>query len=193
MALDADEVVIAGNGAVYVAPADTPLPADIETALNAAFIEVGYLSEDGVTFRDAKTTGEVSAWQALYAIRRYVESKEGGLEMVLRQWNEENMKLAFGGGTMTHVTGPPAYHKYHPPAPEDIDYRAMVVEFQDGAEEYRIVVPRGMVTSEIEAQLARTTPADLPITFDFTPEGRPTPGSDATQPWYFVSNAAQYA
>jgi hypothetical protein len=113
--------------------------------------------------------------------------------MVMRQWNEETMKLAFGGGSVAHTAGPPAYHVYTPPPPEEIDYRAMVVEFQDGAEEYRIVVPRGMVSSEVEAQLARTAPADLPVTFDFTPEGRPTPGSLPTQPWYFVSNAAQFA
>lgn len=193
MALDADQVVIAGNGAVWVAPEDTALPTDIATALNVAFVELGFLSEDGVTWNDGKTIEGVPAWQSFYDIRKYVTEKTMGLEMVLRQWNKNNIKLAFGGGTVTAVTGPPAYYRFEPPAPESIDYRVLVIEWQDGLEKFRLVVPKGMVTGEVSTQLARTTPADLPLTFEPVPEGRPTAGQLATQPWYFLSDAVQFA
>jgi hypothetical protein len=193
VALDADEVVIAGNGAVYVAPLATALPADVDTALIAAYVELGYLSEDGVTWADGKEVEGVPAWQSFYDIRKYVTSKTMSLELVLRQWNDVNVKLAFGGGSVATITGPPVQYRYEPPAPESIDYRILVVEWQDGVDEYRLVVPRGMVTNEVSSQLARTTPADLPVTFEAVPEGRPTPGQLATQPWYFITNEGAFA
>ena len=35
------------GGAFFAAPLGTPLPADATTALNTAFVKLGYLSEDG--------------------------------------------------------------------------------------------------------------------------------------------------
>ena len=63
MALDAANVRIARTGAVYVAPVGTALPTTTAAALNAAFEDCGYVSEDGVTFTPSETVTKIRAWQ----------------------------------------------------------------------------------------------------------------------------------
>jgi hypothetical protein len=189
---NAGNIVVAGVGHVYVAPVlSTTLPVDIATALNAAWIELGFTTEDGVQRTDGRSMDEVNTWQSFYPSRRIVTAKTGGVSFTMREYNPDTVALAFGGGTVTKVTGPPAYAAYTPPAPEVIDFRQLLVVYQDGADIFRYVIPRGMVTNEVQSNLTRTSALDLPVTFDITPATSPTAVSNpptaaqlATQPWY---------
>ena len=54
MAVDASKVLVgaldqATTGAVLDAPVGTPIPTDLNSALNAAFKDSGYISSDGIT------------------------------------------------------------------------------------------------------------------------------------------------
>lgn len=187
---DASEVVVGANGRVLVAPAGTALPTNM-AAPNAAFIEVGYVSEDGVTFTDGQDREDIGAWQSFYPIRKVVTGKNSGVEFVMRQWNEHTVKLAFGGGTISRTGG---VSTYTPPEPGDLDERAMIVEWEDGDDTYRLVFPRGEVTGEVSSNVTRTAAADLPISFESTPAGVPSGPSDlANQPWYLLTDADQFA
>lgn len=193
MALDADQIVVAGSGHVYAAPADSTLPSDPTSALDAAFVELGYTTEDGVTLTPGMDTEDVRAWQNPYAVRTLITARHLDVGFVLQQWNKDSIQLAFGGGTFTLTAGPPAYTTYEPPAPDVIDFRALVVDWEDNGDSYRLVVPRGMVTSQAETTLARTSESDLPITFGARPEGQPVAGQMATQPFVLLSDAPQLA
>lgn len=190
---NAGNIVVAGTGKVATGPvAAGTLPVDIATALNAAYEEVGFTSEDGVTRTDGRSVDDVPAWQAFYPPRKIVTEKSGSVAFVMREYDPDTVALAFGGGTLTVVAGPPAKSIYTPPEPEDLDYRTLIVEYEDGGDTFRFVIPRGLVTGDVESNLTRTGPLDLPITFDMTPAGRPTAGVTttalATQPWYEISN-----
>jgi hypothetical protein len=185
MTQDASEVVVGGNGSVSTAPFGTTLPTNIDTALNAAFFEHGYVSEDGVTFRDDKEIEGIPAWQSFYDIRKVVAAKTSGCEYVLRQFNPENVQLAFGGGEYDVSAG---VATYTPPAPGEIDERSLVVEWQDGDYTFRLVFPKGIVTGEVESVLNRTQATDLPIAFEATPEGAPVEGEPDTFPFYILSD-----
>ena len=50
------------NGAVFWAPAGTTLPTDASTSLSAAFVNLGYISEDGVTISTSEETTEIKSW-----------------------------------------------------------------------------------------------------------------------------------
>lgn len=189
---NADQVVIGSNGNILVAPVGTPMPTNIATAFNAGYVDLGFASEDGVDFSDSKDTEDIGAWQTFYPIRKNVTSRETTVSFVLRQWNAVNVKLAFGGGTIENDVGPPEVSRYLPPAPGDIDFRSLAVEWFDGTRGYRLIVPRGMVTDEVSTKLARTEAADLPISFSAMPLGVPVAGDETTFPFYIITNDASF-
>lgn len=191
MPADANEVVVGSNGKVYVAPAGTALPTNTATALNAAFKDVGYVSEDGVSFTDSKDLEDVEAWQSFYPIRKLITGKNMAVEFVMRQWNEDTIKVAFGGGTISRTAG---ITTYRPPKPDDgLDYRAVVIEWYDGASTYRFVIPRCVIDGEVSPQVVRTAAADLPVSFAATPSGNPDGVTLSAEPWYLVTSATQFS
>jgi hypothetical protein len=157
----------------------------VSTALNAAFDEHGFVSDDGVTFRDGKEVEGIPAWQSFYDIRKIVAAKTSGAEFVLKQFNPDNAALAFGGGEVDVSSG---VATYTPPPPGEIDERSLVIEWEDGDYTFRLVFPKGMVTDDVESNLVRTASADLPIAYEATPEGAPVEGEPDTFPFYILSD-----
>lgn len=183
MATDADQILVALNAAVHVAPVGTTLPTDSDSALNAAFIDLGYTTQDGLKFSDQKSIEDIRAHQEFYPVRRIVTERASTVTFELEQWNGDTVRLAFGGGTVTEPTS--GEYKYVPPSPETVDERSLVLEWQDGTREYRLVVPRGMVTETVETNLTRTGHAGLPITFSVL-------GETGVDPWQIYTNDAEW-
>lgn len=179
MAKDTDEIVVGANGTIWVAPVGTTAPADEVAAPAAGWIDLGYASEDGVTFNDSRTLDAISVWQLFYAARRIVTEVETTISFVLRQWNKNTVPLAFGGGTVSTPTA--GHHKFVPPAAGTIDERALMVDWVDGAKHYRLVVPKGVATEAVETNLTKSGAADLPIGFAVL-------GTDGVDPWYLLTD-----
>lgn len=179
-----NETLVAGTGQAYVAPVGTALPAGPSTALNAAFVGLGYHTEDGVSINQTPSIIEHPAWQSKVAIRRERDTIEFAVTFALLQFNEETVKLAFGGGSVAAVSGG---YRYNPPqADEAIDERSLIVDVNDGSEVTRIVVPRGSVTEAVDVALTRSAMAQLPITFKAL---QPADGSKAWYPLFSDTTA----
>lgn len=184
MSKDVDEIVVGANGTVWVAPVGTTAPATEIAAPAAGWVDMGYTSEDGATVSDSKTLEQIPVWQLFYAARRIITERDLNIAVVLRQWSGEKVKLAFGGG---EVTEPTADHfKYTPPSPGEIDERAYMLDWVDGTKHYRLVIPRCMVTENVETNIVRTAAADLPITVGIL-------GSDGVDPWYLLTDDPSFA
>lgn len=138
MANDADNVVVAANGLVALAPAGTTLPTDATTALDVAFVEVGYVSEDGVTFTPSLEVESIMAWQSLSPIRTLLLAYEIEASLGLMEWTEQNLLLAFGGGQFTD-NGDDTWDFLLPIPGERAAY-SMVIHGDDGDYDYRIVL-----------------------------------------------------
>lgn len=179
-----NETVVGGSGEVYVAAVGTALPAGPSVALNAAFVGLGYHTEDGVSLNQTPNVVEHQVWQSRYPIRRELDTFDFQITFSLVQFNEETVKLAFGGGSISSVSGG---YKYTPPqAGEAIDERALVVDVDDGSERTRIVVPRGSVTEAVDVSYNRGALGALPITFKAL---QPADGSPAWYPLFSDSTA----
>lgn len=177
---DPAEIIIAGTGTLYHSPEGTPLPAFLTDPLDAAFVAVGFTTDDGAKFTDAKQTNSVRPWQSFYPARVHITERSATIEAALLQWNEANMILAYGGGGITEPQ--PGEYRYHPPQPDELAVTALVIDFSDGAKSYRFCAGRVFVTSNTETTWAKTGPALLPITFEvLAPEG-------AGEPWTIDSD-----
>ena len=175
---NASELVVAGNGQVYVAPVGTTLPTSPTAALNAAFVGLGYITEDGATVTVSPDIAEFNAWQSRSPIRREKTGQAVTVAFQLMQWDEDTVPLAFGGGA---ITGSAGNWRYDLPADDAaLDERALVLDASDGTTHYRWVFPKGNVTEAVEAQFSRANPAVLPITFWLWPS--PAPRLDTSSP-----------
>lgn len=184
MTKNPDEIVVGQNGELYTAPAGTTMPTTEVAALDPAFVDLGYTSEDGVTLSDGKTLENIGVWQSFYPGRRLVTAREFNVSTILRQWNKGTVELAFGG-TITDEGG--GTFKLTPPAPEDLDLRALVVDWRDGTKTYRLVVPRCIIAETVESQINRSAAADLPITVSVLAEE----GDD--DPWNIYTDDPSWA
>lgn len=175
-----DEIVVASNGEIYVAPEDTTLPTNTTTSVNAAFEQVGYTAETGVTLNRSQTVDDIRVWQSRYPARRIVSDEVLSASFAMRQWNRTTTELALGGQVVSLGSG---NFKLTPLAADDaIDVRAVVIDWHDGDKDYRLVIPRAVVSETGDIPLLRTGAADLPVTLSILAEEG---GGD---PWTIFTN-----
>jgi len=189
MSLNTDEIVVASFGQIYTAAVGTTLPAantNPKAGLDSGFgYASGYVTEDGVTFSVTPDVTDIPAWQSEDPVRRIRTGVETMLSFELMQWNEKTVPLAFGGGEVTNGGG---YYTYTPPSAADgLAEKSLVLDWNDGDKNYRIVVPRGTVTEGTETQLQRGASANLSIGFKAL---APTGGGDT---WYLLTDDDAFA
>lgn len=163
MSQNAQHVVVAGTGAVYVAPEGTALPTDLVTPLPATWVDIGYIGEDGVTFTFSREQEDVMAWQVSTPVRVLVTNEPITVEYELEQFDQEAVLLAFRGGDFAGTTAPITYT---PPDAGASDVRAMVIDAVDGAYTFRFCFPRLQISDDVTLQLVRTDIMRLPLTFN---------------------------
>lgn len=89
-------------GSVYRAPTTTTLPSDASTALTAAFVPLGYVSEDGVTNSNSPESDNIKAWGG-DTVLTVLTGKEDTFQFTLIEaLNDEVLKTIYGA---TNVTG----------------------------------------------------------------------------------------
>jgi hypothetical protein len=179
MANNASEVVVASGGKVYIAPVGTAEPNTPTDALNAAYKDLGYISEDGISASFGVTVEDVNAFQSLLPIRRVVTGRSADMSFTCRQWNADTFSLALGGGSFEESGG---NYLFFPPENDDaLAENAVVIQWNDGTKNYRLVIRRAVVVENVETTIVRNAAADLPITLSVL-------GSDSTDAWYLITD-----
>lgn len=89
------------NGGIWHAAADTTLPADASTALDAAFKCLGYISEDGVTIESDVDSDTIKAWGGDVVLTP-VSGRTFTFQFVMIESdNIEVLKVAYGADNVT--------------------------------------------------------------------------------------------
>lgn len=92
------------TGAVYVAPAGTALPTDATTELPEAFVNLGYVSEDGLVESIETDTTDVTAWGGDTVLSGQ-SSFAATYTVNLLETSVESMKLLYGEANVTESSG----------------------------------------------------------------------------------------
>lgn len=134
MANDASKVRVGAVGSVYHAPLLTALPTDTTTALNVAFVDVGYISEDGLSAAVEQGSTDIRAWGG-DLVRRITTEFGYSLTFTMLELNANSVAAYYGNGTATAWEVKSSQIR-----------KAWVAHITDGAKIRRIVIPDGEVT-----------------------------------------------
>lgn len=130
--------------AVYVAPKGTTGPSDL--AEPAGFEELGWLSEDGITFDRDEDNTVLRAYQGATVVRRKTNSVDDSFTFQCLEETATVLGLYYKGQTAEVTgTGDAAVAKIELKDQARSDERAFVVDVVDGDITKRHVIPSGSV------------------------------------------------
>jgi len=159
--VDAAKAFVAATGRILHAPVATAKPTDATTSLNAAFKEVGYIGEAGVTEAEGQSENKIKAWQDSAVVRKVRTEHDLTYKFdLLEAGNDEVIKLVHGSGTFAShtITG------------AALTNEALVIEAVDGASIVRIVIPNGQVTEVGERKYVAGEAVVYPVTVTAYPD-----------------------
>lgn len=133
------------DGAISVAPLGTTLPTDAETALDAAFKGLGYVSDAGLVNTNTATTQDVKAWGADTVLTLQTEKPDTFKFTLIEVLNEDVMKFIYGDSNVSGTLATGITVKAN--ATEAVERCIVVDMLMRGGALKRIVIPNGKVTT----------------------------------------------
>ena len=88
-------------GAVYRAPKGTTLPTDASSSLSGAFLDMGYISEDGVTNSNSPDTENIKAWGGQTVLVVVNEKNDSFQLTFLESLNPNVLESVYGANNVT--------------------------------------------------------------------------------------------
>ena len=164
---DATNARVGITGAVRVAPLGTTLPTDAVSALDAAFDDLGYLSEDGVTLGFDDSVQNVFAWQNATLIRSITSQSITSLSFSMIEIKGVTLEFFHRGSTMTEVAADNFRLDIKPPVAAP---RIVVVDVIDGLNSIRYSFGNAEVVSRGEVPINNSNLLMLPVTLNFYPD-----------------------
>ena len=155
------------GGHIFRAPVGTTLPTDATTALDAAFIDMGYASEDGLTNSNSPESTVINAWGGT-PVLTIQESKEDTFQLVfISAENVEVQKMVYGASNVTG-TDVASGLTVKANAKELEEYAYVVETIARGNIAHRIVIPSAKPTEIGEIVYSDTEALGYDVTLGCT-------------------------
>lgn len=165
MAVDATKVRVGLTGAISKGPVGSTAPTDATTALNAAFIDSGAISEDGVTITlpDAGDSTILKIWQGGANVRtlRTTSDELPTISFTMLETNKTAVETYFGVSvTQTTAHGTFDYTGSAPVA------SAYVLDVLDGTSSHRFHAPQAVRASVGDLVYRNDEPVGYEVTLE---------------------------
>lgn len=133
------------SGAVFVAPMTATVPTDATTSLGEEFVNLGFVSEDGLENENEMDVSAIKAWGGLIVYRSLNELGDTFGLTLIESENPDVLKSVYGD---KNVTVNEAGHIAVDVVAEDPQEKIWVFELAlRNGKAKRIVVPDGAITS----------------------------------------------
>jgi hypothetical protein len=152
------------NADVYVAPVGTAGPTNTSTALIAAWLPVGLLSEDGMTEAREDDVDDKYAWGGIL-VRTTKSRHKRSFAVTVLEDNKVLRGILNPSGSSVTATGVTT-RVVKVPGP---DVRAWVIELKDGTIIKRIHIPRGEVVEVGERTFSDSELSMVELTINVLP------------------------
>lgn len=166
MALDATYVAkpISVTGGIKVAPIGTVTPTDPTSVLNAAFKELGYVTEDGLKLSHDASDDKIKVWGGvtIRTIRSDYSATVTGT--IVSTLDVDVLKNVFGDSLVTQKSGFIAIKHAANIAPEKV----YIIETKDASNDgrKRYVIPKGQITVSGDVNLSHKEITGFEVTIE---------------------------
>jgi hypothetical protein len=165
MTLASANVRVAVTGAIYMAAVGAVTePADAEATLDTDLVDLGYVSEDGVTETRDRTTDSIKAWQNSDEVRKTVTEASLTYQFVMIETKQETVELFYGTDLDTAdgslVVVPASTGGRH----------AFLLDVVDGDSVIRTYIPQGEITEVGDQVYANGEPIGYEVTLTAYPD-----------------------
>lgn len=132
-------------GPIYHAPIGSKLPTDASTALDTAFVSLGYISEDGLTNSNSPESSDIKAWGGDIVMSTMTGRPDTFSFTVIEGAGSEPLKVVYGSDNVTGALSTGVTVKA---SADELENESYVVEMiLRGGIIKRIVIPNACVTS----------------------------------------------
>lgn len=176
MAFDASDIRVAGDTRIWVGAVGAAAPA-LGAPPGVGWTDLGFVTEDGVTFSFGRDTTDIRAMQSLDPVRTITTGMPKTVAFELMQQGREQFLIAMGGGAWAAGTGDDAgVFTYTPPTASETLARALLIDMVDGDANYRWVFKRCQNSEGVESTYSRSEAAIYPVTMSvLTPADNSAP------------------
>lgn len=138
----------AAAGAVYRAPLGSKIPATAAEALDEAYKQLGYVSEDGITNSNSPSSDKVKAWGGDTVLNFFDEKPDTWKFKLIEALNIEVLKTVYGD---KHVTGDLSKGLQVDATAEEYEYFIWVIDMiLKGGIAKRVIIFNASVTEVAE-------------------------------------------
>lgn len=140
------------GAAISVAPLGTPIPTTATETLNAAFVDLGWVNEDGVTITENRDITRHKAWSGV-TVKTTQDNYECTAKFSLLENSLEVVQVVFGVDNVVDDGGGAFTINY---SDRLLDRQTFVIDFSDGSKIGRHIIQEGLIVNLEDLKFVHT-------------------------------------
>ena len=159
------------TGPILSAPRGTALPTGLDSDIDPAFEDSGYISEDGLTLTPERSTEQVRDWSGS-VVRELLTEFAAKLAWAHLETNEQSLKNYLGDDNVTVVDATSTEGKRITALlrSTEMPRKPWLFKIKDGDSRVLIVVPDGQVSETGEVSFVKSGAITWPVTLATYPD-----------------------